>query len=549
MKTRIVLVFFTVFMAGRMMSINISGSMGNERPEKGIFSPPLMGWSSWNAFRVNISEDIIKGQADYLVSKGLKDAGYKFVNVDDGFFGARDKSGKMHVNAGRFPNGMEPVVNHIHHLGLKAGIYTDAGNNTCGSMAAEDQDKSGVGAGIYGHELQDAELYFSEWGFDFIKIDYCGGTYLGLSEEDRYTSIRSNIDKVKKGIALNICRWAFPGTWAKDVADSWRISGDINAHWNSLKYVVGKNLYLSAYAGDGHYNDMDMMVIGFQNNSKVGGTGLTPTEEEAHFGLWCIMSSPLLIGCDLERMPESSLKLLTNKELIALNQDPLGLQAYVVQHDNEGYVLVKDIEQKRGKVRAVALYNPADTPCSFSVPFSALEFEGKVKVRDLVKHTDLGSFSGSFEQEIPAHSAMILRMEGQTRIEPVLYEAEWAYLPLFNDLGKAPKGILYAADEKASGKMKVGYCGGSPENYAEWKEVYSKEGGHYDMTIFYSFGNNRKLELTVNGQKQMLEELVTDDNHFKITVPIELKPGYNIIRMGNNYNWAPDIDCFTLTKK
>lgn len=549
MKNRILLVLFTVFIAGKMMSVNISGSVDNERPEKGIFSPPLMGWSSWNAFRVNISEDVIKRQGDLMVSKGLKDAGYKFVNIDDGFFGTRDKSGKMHANPARFPNGMEPVVSHIHQLGLKAGIYTDAGNNTCGSMAAEDQDKSGVGAGIYGHELQDAELYFREWGFDFIKIDYCGGSYLGLSEEDRYTSIRNNIDKAKEGIALNICRWAFPGTWARDVADSWRISGDISAHWNSLKYVVGKNLYLSAYAGDGHYNDMDMMVIGFQNNSRVGGAGLTPTEEEAHFGLWCIMSSPLLIGCDLEKIPESSLKLLTNKELIALNQDPLGLQAYVVQHENEGYILVKDIGQKRGKTRAVALYNPADTPCSFSVLFSALEFDGKVKVRDLVKHTDLGSFSGSFEQEIPAHSAMILRMEGQNRIEPVLYEAEWAYLPLFNDLGKAPKGILYATDEKASGKMKVAYCGGSPENYAEWKEVYSKDGGHYDMTIFYSFGNNRKLELTVNGRKQVLEELGADDNHSKITVPVELKPGYNVIRMGNSYNWAPDIDCFTLIKK
>lgn len=129
------------------------------------------------------------------------------------------------------------------------------------------------------------------------------------------------------------------------MATSWRISGDINAHWGSLKYVVGKNLYLSAYAGNGHYNDMDMMVIGFRDNSKVGGKGLTPTEEEAHFGLWCIMSSPLLIGCNLENLPDSSLQLLTNKELIALNQDPLGLQAYVAQHENEGYVLVKDIEQ------------------------------------------------------------------------------------------------------------------------------------------------------------------------------------------------------------
>lgn len=182
-----------------------------------------------------------------------------------------------------------------------------------------------------------------------------------------------------------------------------------------------------------------MMVIGFRDNSKVGGKGLTPTEEEAHFGLWCIMSSPLLIGCNLESLPESSLELLTNKELIALNQDPLGLQAYVAQHENEGYVLVKDIEQKRGNVRAVALYNPSDTVCSFSVPFSALEFGGNVKVRDLAKRSDLGNFSDVFEQTLPAHSAMFLRMEGETRLEPTLYEAEWAYLPMFNDLGKIRK--------------------------------------------------------------------------------------------------------------
>ena len=413
----------------------------NERP----FNPPIMGWSSWNAFLVDISEDIIKHQADLLVEKGLKDAGYQYINVDDGYFGKRDENGVMQANEKRFPNGMKPVADHIHSLGMKAGLYTDAGTRTCGSLW--NKDSIGIGAGIYGHEPQDAQLYFGDWGFDFIKIDYCGGEVLGLDEKERYTSIRNSIDKVNKNVSINICRWAYPGTWAKDAATSWRISGDINAHWNSLKYVVGKNLYLSAYAGNGHYNDMDMMVVGFRNNSRVGGNGLTPTEEEAHFGLWCIMSSPLLIGCDLEKMPDSSLELLKNKELIALNQDPLGLQAYVAQHENEGYVLVKDIEQKRGNVRAVALYNPSDTVCRFSVPFSSLEFGGNVKVRDLVRHSDLGSFSGIFEQTLPAHSAMFLRMEGEARLEPTLYEAEWAYLPLFNDLGKHTKGIQYAYDK------------------------------------------------------------------------------------------------------
>ena len=488
-------------------------------------TPPIMGWSSWNAFRVDISEDIIKHQADLMVEKGLKDAGYHYINVDDGFFGKRDDNGIMFTNEKRFPNGMKPVADHIHSLGMKAGIYTDAGNNTCGSIW--DNDLAGVGAGIYGHEPQDV---------------------LGLDEEERYTSIRNSIDKVNKNVSVNICRWAFPGTWAKDVATSWRISGDINAHWGSLKYVVRKNLYLSAYAGNGHYNDMDMMVIGFRDNSKVGGKGLTPTEEEAHFGLWCIMSSPLLIGCNLENLPDSSLQLLTNKELIALNQDPLGLQAYVAQHENEGYVLVKDIEQKRGNVRAVALYNPSDTLCSFSVPFTSLEFGGNVKVRDLARQNDLGNFSDVFERTLPPHSAMFLRMEGETRLEPTLYEAEWAYLPLFNDLGKNPKGIIYAHDKDASGKMKIGFLGGKPENYAEWREVYSTDGGRYQMTIQYSHGKGRQLEVDINGVITKIAALGEDEKHSQITIPVELKAGYNTIRMGNSYNWAPDIDCFTLTK-
>ena len=505
-----------------------------------------MGWSSWNAFLVDISEDIIKHQADLMVEKGLKDAGYQYINVDDGYFGKRDENGVMQANEKRFPNGMKPVADHIHSLGMKAGLYTDAGTRTCGSLW--NKDSIGIGAGIYGHEPQDAQLYFGDWGFDFIKIDYCGGEVLGLDEKERYTSIRNSIDKVNKNVSINICRWAYPGTWAKGAATSWRISGDINAHWNSLKYVAGKNLYLSAYAGNGHYNDMDMMVVGFRNNSRVGGNGLTPTEEEAHFGLWCIMSSPLLIGCDLEKMPDSSLELLKNKELIALNQDPLGLQAYVAQHENEGYVLVKDIEQKRGNVRAVALYNPSDTVCRFSVPFSSLEFGGNVKVRDLVRHSDLGSFSGIFEQTLPAHSAMFLRMEGEARLEPTLYEAEWAYLPLFNDLGKNTKGIQYAYDKEASGKMKVGFLGGKPENYAEWREIYSEDGGRYNMTIHYSHGKGRQIEVDVNGIITKISSLGEDDNHSQISIPVELKAGYNTIRIGNSYDWAPDIDCFTLTK-
>ncbi len=505
------------------------------------FPPPLMGWSSWNTYHVNINEELIKKQADALVAQGLKDAGYIYINIDDGFFGYRDGSGKMHAHPERFPNGMKVVSDYIHSLGLKAGIYSDAGDNTCGSIY--DNDNNGVGAGLYGHEQQDMDLYLKEWNFDFIKIDYCGAQKLGLDEEERYTAIsKAIVNTGRTDVSVNICRWAFPGTWAKNLARSWRISPDIRPNWTSVKRIIEKNLYLSAYAGEGHYNDMDMLEI---------GRGLAPSEEEVHFGVWCIMSSPLLIGCDLTSIPEASLSLLKNKELIALNQDRLGLQAYVVQRDKDYYVLVKDIEQKHGNVRAVAFCNASDSVHEFHTPLQALELCGKVKVRDLVEGMDLEDItSDTCNYTVPPHGILICRMEAEKRTEADRYEAEWAYLPCFNDLAKKPKQILYAPSSECSGGMKVRYLGGSMENYAEWKEVYSEQGGEYEMTIHYCSPTQRKLEIWVNGKRHESAGLLSggEDSVATITIPITLKAGYNNIRMGNNFGWAPDIDCFTLKR-
>lgn len=507
-------------------------------------APPLMGWSSWNTYRVNISDELIKKQADALVQTGLKEAGYTYINIDDGFFGHRDSTGRMHTHPVRFPHGLKEVADHIHALGLKAGIYSDAGSNTCGSIW--DNDTHGVGAGLYGHESPDARLYFNEWGFDFIKIDYCGaGQELDLEEERRYSEICRTIREVAEHpVSVNICRWAFPGTWAAGMARSWRISPDIRPEWASVKSIIRKNLYLSAYAGNGHYNDMDMLEI---------GRGLTPVEEETHFGMWCIMSSPLLIGCDLTTIPEASLRLLKNKELIALNQDRLGLQAHVALHQGEGYVLVKDVEQLRGRTRAVALYNPSDTVCRFRVPLEILELEGKTKVRDVVRQQSLSPIEGTLCMEVPPHGVRILRMEGEGRSEPSLYEAEQAYLPCFDDLGKSPKTVAYAPMPGTSGGMKIAYVGGSRENYAEWNRVYSQQGGRYDLTVAYIPGKYRKLQIEVNDGEPILIDRLCEtaegtDVTARVTVSVQLKAGYNTIRMGSPYCWAPDIDCFRLKR-
>lgn len=511
------------------------------------FLPPVMGWSSWNTYRIHISEELIKRQTDAMAAQGLQESGYSYINIDDGFFDGRDEQGNLKIHPERFPNGLKVVADYIHSKGFKAGIYSDAGSNTCGSMW--DKDTHGVGVGLYGHERADADFFFNRCGFDFIKIDYCGaGQQLALDEQARYTEIVEAIREVcGRDISVNICRWAFPGTWAKALARSWRISPDISPSWQSVKSIIQKNLYLSAYAGDGHYNDMDMLEI---------GRGLTPEEEETHFGMWCIMSSPLLIGCDMTSIPPSSLALLKNEELIALNQDRLGLQAYVAWHENGGYVLVKDIGQKRGLVRAVALYNPTDSVCSFTVPFSALELGGSVRVRDLVRKQDLGVKTGEWTCRVPAHGVKICRLEADRRLEPVHYEAEWACLNMYNDLAK-PRSVLYVPYNGASGGMVVSNLGGQASNYAEWREVYSEKGGRYEMCISYvpAVGSeleirDRKLEVTVNGVKLLLDRLESDPTKGvrQVTLPVELKAGYNVVRMCSPYTWTPDIDCFSLRR-
>lgn len=512
------------------------------------FSPPIMGWSSWNTYRVDINDTLICKQANALISTELKNAGYNYVNIDDGFFGWRDDKGEIHTHSQRFPNGLKCIAKYIHSLGLKAGIYSDAGSNTCGSIY--DEDKNGVGVGLYGHESQDAWLYFKNWGFDFIKVDYCGAIELNLDEQKRYTKIRKAIDNIGcKNVSINICRWAFPGIWAKNLASSWRISSDIRPEWRSVKHIIDMNLYLSAYAGNGHYNDMDMLEI---------SRGLKPYEEEVHFGMWCMMSSPLLIGCDLTKIQESSLHLLKNKELIAINQDSLGLQAYVVQHsDSSGYVLVKDIEHRRGIVRAVALYNPSDSVCHFSVLLSTLELKGKATVRDLIQHKDVTdkviySKNSTEEQSIiyavPAHSIRIYRVEAEDRIVPTLYEAEWALLPCYDNLGKTKKPLSYVPMKGSSGNIIVSNLGGRKENIAIWNNVYCEDSGTYKMSIRYISKEGRKLEVIVNGIKHSFNKLPDNGIISSITLSIKLKKGNNTITMGSPYCWAPDIDCFTIKK-
>ena len=520
-----------------------------ERPQ-GV-KPPLMGWSSWNAYMVDISDSIITHQADLMVEKGLKDAGYRYVNIDDGFFGYRDERGYMVPHPERFPKGpegMRALVDHIHSLGLKAGIYSDAGDNTCGS--SYNHDLNGLGAGLYGHDVVDAERYFNEWDFDFIKLDYCGGQNLKLDPEERYREIRRVIDSVAtRHIRINVCRWNFPGTWVNGIGDSWRISADIRPVWKSIKYIVGKNLYLSAYAGNGNYNDMDMLAVGY--NIKPSpfweeGLGLSYTEEEAHFGIWCIMSSPLLLGCDIEYIPEETMKIITNPELIAINQDRLGLQAHVVQHVGETYVFAKDIIEKWGNTRAVALYNPADTSMRFTLTPEEIEMTGTLTVRDVNLNADLGECS-SIEMTLPPHSAKILKVSGE-RIEPTLYEAEWGYCPDFTAIKGT--GVKYVPMEGTSGRAVAMNLGGSESNCLEWRDVHSISGGEYELSLTIQYCEEATgLRISVNGEeKEIVSCGLAKDGFYTLNTLAELNKGENCVRIWSETP-LPAVDKLNITKK
>lgn len=339
---------------------------------------PTMGWSSWNTYGVNISESLIKSQADAMVSQGLKDVGYNHINIDDGFFGGRNtETGELLIHSTRFPNGLKTVADYIHSRGLKAGIYSDAGANTCGNYYNGDTES--VNVGMYNYDQHDAGFYFTTCGFDFIKVDFCGGDAsqnsqgLALDPQERYTAISNAIKNTgRTDVRLNVCRWNYPGTWVHDIAFSWRTTHDIANSWNSVKGILGENLYMSAYCYGGRFNDMDMLEV---------GRSLTEEEDKTHFGMWCIMSSPLLIGCDLTTIKPAALALLKNEELIALNQDPLHQQAYVVALSNGCYILVKDIETLNGNKRVFAIYNPNDDARTVQVGFADLDLAGSVALR------------------------------------------------------------------------------------------------------------------------------------------------------------------------
>ena len=522
---------------------------------------PLMGWSSWNTFGVDISEDIILDTARAMATNGLKAAGYTYVNIDDGFFWGHGEDGILRFHPKRFPNGMKPVVDGIHALGLKAGIYSDAGADTCGSMwggsGSGGKDGGGVGGGLYGHDAADCKLHFNDLGFDFIKVDYCGGKRLKLDERARYTEIANAIKATgRTDVRLNICRWAFPGTWAADIAESWRTTKDIRANWASVKDLIAENLYLGAYARPGHYNDMDMLEVGQLVGhmktifGKHGDTGLTADEETTHFGMWCMLSSPLLVGCDVRDIPKSTMELITNPYLLAVNQNDLGCQAYVARREGDAYILVKDAGARFGTSRYVALYNGSDAEHEFTVRAGELDLGGTVDAFDLVEMADVGRFENSVSVTVAPHGSKFYRFDAARRLPRVIYEAESAFLSDYQELSDGAKsGTAFPAQrEGASGGVLVRYLGNRATNDLVWREVKVDAAGDYVLTFHYAAEDDRAFDLSIDGGEgvRIAAPAANGGAIAAVATRARLGSGVHTVRISNATAWTPDIDRMTV---
>ncbi|MFJ4201006.1 NPCBM/NEW2 domain-containing protein [Streptomyces sviceus] len=378
----------------------VAGEEGTGSPAlaDGLALTPPMGFNNWNSThcRAEFNESMVKGIADIFVDKGLKDAGYQYVNLDDCWaLPNRDADGKLVPDPVRFPNGIKAIADYAHSKGLKLGIYTSAGTKTC--------DSAGF-PGALGHEYSDARQ-FADWGVDYLKYDNCNNQ--GVDARLRYTTMRDALEATGRPIVYSICEWGQnkPWEWAADVGHLWRTTGDISDTWGSMLSILKQNLPLAPHAGPGHWNDPDML--------EVGNGGMTDTEYRSHFSMWSVMAAPLLIGSDLRSASPATFEILSNKEVIAVDQDPLGMQGTVVSSGGGRWVVAK--EMKDGS-RTVALFNESGSPQRIATTAAALGLPDAdaYTLRDLWQHRSYNT-AGPISATVPAHGTVLVRVAADRR--------------------------------------------------------------------------------------------------------------------------------------
>jgi alpha-galactosidase len=406
LKTQLIKKNFATFM---LLLLLVSNNAYGQKFEKLALTPP-MGWNSWNKFACNVNEKLIRETADAMVSSGMKDAGYQYIVIDDCWHGKRDSLGFIHPDPERFPSGMKALADYIHSKGLKFGIYSDAGWQTCGSRP-----------GSRGYEYQDAMMY-AGWGVDYLKYDWCNTE--GLNTEGAYLTMRNALYAAGRPIVFSLCEWgnSQPWKWGKNIGHLWRTTGDIypcfdckvdHGTWFSwgVMYILDMQKGLRDYAGPDHWNDPDMMEV---------GNGMSVNEDRAHFSMWCMLAAPLIAGNDISNMSKETKEILTNKDVIAVNQDSLGIQGIKYSSKDSVEIWFKPLVNDDW---AICILNRSKKPQNISFDWKSevvsdslfgkdANFDKTVySIRDLWTKKLLGVTKKVLKSEVSGHDVLMIRLK------------------------------------------------------------------------------------------------------------------------------------------
>jgi len=367
--------------------------------DNGVARTPPMGWNSWNKFACpGINEKVVRDSADQMAANGMKDAGYQYIVIDDCWQVRRDASGNIVADPAKFPSGIKALADYVHSKGLKFGIYSDAGTMTCAKRP-----------GSIGHEYQDAQQY-ANWGVDYLKEDWCN-TLPGQNSESSYTLMRDALAATGRPIVFSICEWGStkPWLWAGPVGNMWRATGDILDCWdckkswggNGVSEILDQMNGLESYAGPGHWNDADML--------EVGNGGMTADEYRTHFSMWALFSAPLLAGNDISNMSAETRGILLNKEVIAVDQDRLGIQGRRVKKQGNLEVWSKQLADGG---RAVALVNRGTSTAKITATWEDVGYPSTLpaSVRDLWAAKDQGRHTANYAAEVPGHGIVMVKV-------------------------------------------------------------------------------------------------------------------------------------------
>jgi alpha-galactosidase len=356
---------------------------------------PTLGWSSWYCWGTSVDDSKVRAAADALVKSGLAAHGWTYINIDDGWEGSRAKNGTILPSA-KFPD-MKALADHVHALGLKLGIYSSPGPRTCAGYE-----------GTFGHEAEDVATY-AAWGIDFLKYDWC--SCRSSDPQQPYRKIAPLLASCGRDIVLNLCQYGAAEVWrwgASAGGNSWRTTGDITDTWWSVSRIGFGQAGLEEFSGPGHWNDPDNLQVGrIGMGPHLRPTRLKPDEQYTQVTLWCLLAAPLVVGCDLDNLDEFTRGLLTNDEVLAVDEDPLGKQASRVEQVDRTEVWARPLADG---TTAVGLFNRDLEPHVVKVAFASLKREGTQPIRDLWRQKDLGEADGAFATEVPAHGAVLLRV-------------------------------------------------------------------------------------------------------------------------------------------